>query len=50
MVFFTYKYLNMEINQLNEQIHKHFIVFSGAENTFKLELFVTEYGVLLVFL
>ena len=55
-VFFTYKYLNVETKHLKitsakrTNIRKHFVVFSGAEKAFTLELFLTEYGELLIFL
>ena len=53
MVFFTYKYVETKrlkiISTLRTHIGKHFIVLSGAEKTVKLELFVTEYGELLMF-
>ena len=64
MVFFTYKYLSLETKHLKiistyrTNVCKHSVVFfyffivffSGAKKTFKLELFVTEYGELLIFL
>ena len=58
MVFFTYmyKYSNVEtkhlkiISTLWTNIHKHFIVFLGAEKAFKLELFLAALGELLIFL
>ena len=57
MVFFTYKYINVEkalenyinfTNKYQQTFYSFF--FSGAEETFKLELFLTEYGELLMFL
>ena len=47
MIFFTYKYLNVEkitskLYQLNEQISVNIFFFSGSEKAFKLELFLTE--------
>ena len=43
------KALENYINSTKD-IRKHFIVFSGAEKMFNLELFVAQYGELLNFL
>ena len=47
MVFF-YKYGDKALENTNSC--KHFMVLTGAEKTFKLELFVNEYDELLIFL
>ena len=50
MVFITYKYLNVEIKLLKIiSTPETFLVLSDAEKTFKVELFVTDYGELLIF-
>ena len=53
MVFFTYKYLSVEtkhyINLTNKYPSSFYsFFFSGAEKDFNLELFLTEYGELLI--